>query len=158
MSRNKIAESLDMRTEAELESKSDTLPEVVEEVQSTEIVEHDGNNEMEDHVQQNLNDLELARSNIQNIINTGDESLKDMVDLAKQSESARAFEVASTLMKTLLDANREYVDVSTKKKEAIEKTKQNNPADNTTNVTNNNLIFSTADLLKTLKGEDSGKE
>jgi hypothetical protein len=104
---------------------------------------------------ENLKDIELARKNIQNIIEKGDESLKEMIALAKQSESPRAFEVASTLMKTLLDANREFVEMSTRKKYAKEEilNPKKEEETNTTNVTNNNLILSTADLLKMIKGE-----
>jgi hypothetical protein len=74
-----------------------------------------------------------------------------MVEIAKQSESPRAFEVVSTLMKTLLDANKDYVDISTKKKYATEEKNGGKPEQQ--NVTNNNLILSTADLLKMLKGD-----
>jgi hypothetical protein len=75
-----------------------------------------------------------------------------MMSLAKQSESPRAFEVASTLMKTLLDANKDFVEMSMKKKYAVDEV--NGPKEAAqTNVTNNNLIVSTADLLKMLKGE-----
>lgn len=94
-------------------------------------------------------DIELARQNVQNIIEMGDDAVKEMVEIAKQSESPRAFEVVSTLMKTLLDANKDFVDLSNKKK--FEKEAQ--PTRNETNVTNNNLIVSTADLLKMIKGE-----
>ena len=101
-----------------------------------------------------VQDIEIARSNIKNIIEQGDDSLKEMVNLAKQSESPRAYEVAATLMKTLLDANKDFVDMSMKKKYAKEEII--NPKDAaTTNVTNNNLILSTADLLKMLKGDDN---
>src|SRR6056300_734373 len=34
-----------------------------------------------------LKDIELARSNIQNIINMGDDAVREMVEIAKQSES-----------------------------------------------------------------------
>lgn len=102
-----------------------------------------------------VQDIEIARSNIKNIIEYGDDSLREMINLAKQSESPRAYEVAATLMKTLLDANKDFVDMSMKKKYAKEEII--NPKDEaaTTNVTNNNLILSTADLLKMLKGDDS---
>ena len=100
--------------------------------------------------QENLKDIELARENVKNIIELGDEAVKEMVEIAKQSESPRAFEVVSTLMKTLLDANKDYVDISTKKKFAQEDTPASKQE---TNITNNNLILSTADLLKALKGE-----
>lgn len=98
--------------------------------------------------EENLRDIELAKKNIENIISLGDDAVKEMVEIAKQSESPRAFEVVSTLMKTLLDANKDYVDMSTKKRYAKEEHKTE------TNVTNNNLIVSTADLLKMIKGEN----
>jgi hypothetical protein len=57
-------------------------------------------------------------------------------------------------MKTLLDANKEYSDISSKKKFATEEI--NGPKEAAqTNVTNNNLILSTADLLKMMKGENT---
>ena len=98
--------------------------------------------------EENLKDIELAKRNIENIISLGDDSVKEMVEIAKQSESPRAFEVVSTLMKTLLDANKDFVEMSTKKRYAKEEHKTE------TNVTNNNLIVSTADLLKMIKGEN----
>lgn len=101
--------------------------------------------------EENLKDIELAKANIENIIQLGDDAVKEMTEIAKQSESPRAFEVVSTLMKTLLDANKDYVEMSTKKRF----TKEEDPsADKNTNVTNNNLIVSTADLLKMIKGDN----
>lgn len=101
---------------------------------------------------ENIADIEQARSNIKNIITQGDDALKEMIALAKQSESPRAFEVASGLMKTLLDANKDFVEMSMKKKYAVDEVNAPKEAAQT-NVTNNNLIVSTADLLKMLKGE-----
>lgn len=98
-------------------------------------------------------DIEQARKNIQNIIEQGDESLKEMIDLAKQSESPRAFEVASGLMKTLLDANKDFVEMSMKKKYQREELTGPKEAPQT-NITNNNLILSTTELLKLIKGGD----
>lgn len=106
-----------------------------------------------DEDDETIRDIDLAKSNIQNIIRQGDDSLKDMIDLAKQSESPRAFEVAANLMKTLLDANKDYVEMSEKKKER--KKEISGPGEtNQTNITNNNLILSTTDLLKKLKGDE----
>lgn len=99
-----------------------------------------------------VQDIELARSNIKNIIEYGDDSLKEMINLAKQSESPRAYEVAATLMKTLLDANKDFVEMSTKKKYAKEEILHPKEAEST-NITNNNLILSTTDLLKMIKGD-----
>ena len=134
---------LDYYNEKESEEEKE-LPVVQEETKSnTEIVVSNENQEI-------VADIEQARKNIQNIITQGDSALSEMMELAKQSESPRAFEVASTLMKTLLDANKDFVEMANKKKWAIEETRGGKQE---TNVTNNNLIVSTADLLKMIKGE-----
>ena len=137
---NPIDEALGLRPMEEIDSENS--PTIVEE-EETQVAVYE---ETEDET---LRDLELARSNIQNIIQTGDDSLKEMIDLAKQSESPRAFEVAATLMKTLLEANKDFVEISSKKKE-YKSEKNKSPDSSQTNVTNNNLILSTADLLKML--------
>lgn len=99
-----------------------------------------------------VKDIGLAKKNIENIIKQGDDSLTEIISIAKQSQSPRAFEVVSALMKTLLDANKDFVDMSMKKKYAIDELNAPKEAAQT-NVTNNNLIVSTADLLKMLKGD-----
>lgn len=102
-----------------------------------------------------VKDIEQARQNVQNIIEQGDDALAEMIELAKQSESPRAYEVASTLMKTLLDANKDFVEMSHKKKFAMEEI---DGPKKESNVTNNNLIVSTADLLKMIKGEGDASD
>jgi hypothetical protein len=104
---------------------------------------------------ENLKDIETVRNNIANVIDIGKEAMEEMLEIAKQSEQPRAFEVVSTLMKTLLDANKDYADISSKKKYAKEELLGPKQAAQT-NVTNNNLIVSTADLLKMLKGDSNG--
>ena len=99
-----------------------------------------------------VKDIGLAKKNIENIIKQGDASLTEIISIANQSQSPRAFEVVSALMKTLLDANKDFVDMSMKKKYAIDE--MNAPKEAAqNNVTNNNLIVSTSDLLKMLKGD-----
>ena len=159
MSDESIARALNMKPLEETDAKKvkKTIPQVVE----GEMVDDVKNLPQESVFQppvpiekladENLADIELAKKNIENIINLGDESVREMVEIAKQSESPRAFEVVSTLMKTLLDANKDFVEMSTKKRYAKE---EDPSADKSTNVTNNNLIVSTADLLKMIKGED----
>jgi hypothetical protein len=145
MSDDKISELLGLRPIEE--AKKDDLPTVVEEEILPPVVydESIGDDET-------IRDIEQARGNIKNIIEHGDDALKEMISIAKQSESPRAFEVASTLMKTLLDANKDFVEMSTKKKYAIEE-KMGPKEAAQTNITNNNLILSTADLLKMIKGD-----
>lgn len=165
MSDDKIAQALNMRS---LQDINDEKQELLDEVNPDKLPDLPVNafstNEEVDNLpieqpvqhpvpfdagaEENLKDIELAKANIENIISLGDDSVKEMVEIAKQSESPRAFEVVSTLMKTLLDANKDYVEMSTKKRYAKEEA---NPAKQ--EVTNNNLIVSTADLLKMIKGD-----
>jgi hypothetical protein len=145
MSDDKISELLGLRPLEE--AKREELPTVVDE--SPNLPSIDLSNIEDDET---IRDIEQARGNIKNIIEHGDDALKEMISIAKQSESPRAFEVASTLMKTLLDANKDFVEMSTKKKYAIEEKIGPKEAAQT-NITNNNLILSTADLLKMIKGE-----
>jgi len=94
------------------------------------------------------NDYEYARRNNYDIIEKGMSALEDIIDIAKQSESARAFEVATNLMKTMLDANKDLLELAQKNKEL---TREDKVADK--QVTNNNLfVGSSAELLKMLKG------
>lgn len=148
MSGDKILESMGLAPidkDKELKPVED-IPEVLPAVQEDNLPVTSVASERA--AEENLKDIELAKRNIENIINLGDDSVKEMVEIAKQSESPRAFEVVSTLMKTLLDANKDYVEMSTKKRYAKEEKQAE------TQVTNNNLIVSTADLLKMIKGED----
>lgn len=97
-----------------------------------------------------LDDLDAAKSNINSIIEQGTDGLTDILSIAKQTESPQAFLAATAMMKALLEANREKVNMSEKKK--FEKNEQ--PAAHAvTNVTNNNLVLSTTDLLAMLKGD-----
>jgi hypothetical protein len=98
------------------------------------------------------NDFTYARENFYNVIEKGTQALEDMLDVAKASEHPRAYEVVSTLMKTLVDANKDLVDLG-KKKAELEKKDESNA----TQVTNNNMfVGSTADLQKLLKDMKDG--
>ena len=90
-------------------------------------------------------DYQYARDNFYNVIEKGSTALEEMLDLAKASEHPRAYEVVSTIMKTLVDANKDLVSMSEKKAE------EKGPAEDK-NVTNNNLfVGSTAELQQMLK-------
>lgn len=92
------------------------------------------------------NDYKYARQNFYNVIEKGTDALEQMIDVARASEHPRAYEVVSTLMKTLVDANKDLVDLSAKKNHVPEEEKKDG------NVTNNNLfVGSTSELQKMLK-------
>ena len=70
-----------------------------------------------------------------------------MLDVAKASEHPRAYEVVSTIMKTLVDANKDLVAMSDKKAKAEEPAKLASHG----TVNNNFFVGSTAELQKMLK-------
>lgn len=143
MDDDKLSSALGIRPLSEVNNDEEqNLPAEFEETLPPAVVSEDD---------ENVQDLETARQNIKNIIETGEDALTEILSVAKQSNSARAYEVVSTLMKTMLDANKDFVDISTKKKFAKEEIAAPRQEQN---VTNNNLIISTADLLKMIKGND----
>ena len=146
MDDDKISSALGIRPLAEISEEEKNLPVESVDVAPPPVIVSDEDDE-------NIKDLETVRQNIQGIIETGNDAMREMLEIAKQSEQARAFEVVSTLMKTMLDANKDFADISTKKKFAKEEI---NAPKEAAQVTNNNLIVSTADLLKMLKGNDDG--
>lgn len=94
-------------------------------------------------------DLDTARNNLHNILNTGADALDEILLIAKQSESARAFEVVATLMKTLVDANKDLVGLAKTKKEMM-KVEDDKP----TTINNNLYVGKTSDLIDLLKNKD----
>jgi hypothetical protein len=101
------------------------------------------------------NDYETTRSNLHSILTQGQEALFHALEVAKQSEHPRAFEVVGGLMKHLSDINHQLLDLH-KKKQVLE---SGNDDSKKTNVTNNNAIFvgSTNELSKMLNTIRKGK-
>ncbi len=96
---------------------------------------------------QNNNDYEYARRNMYDILEKGSSALEDMLDLARQSESPRAFEVVTNLIKTLAETNKDLLDLAKAQKDL---TKEEGGPEKV--VTNNNLfVGSSAELLKMIK-------
>lgn len=91
-------------------------------------------------------DFEFARTNMYDAIIKGQDALDELVGIARQNQQARTFEVVSTLINTLVSANKELIDLHKKNKDL---TKDDAPA-NKTNI-NNNLVISASDLLDMLK-------
>lgn len=99
-------------------------------------------------------DYKYARENFMDIIEKGTRALDDLLDVATQSQHPRAYEVLATTMKTLIDANKDFVELSRKKQE-LENPKQQ---ESSSNVTNNLFVGSTADLQKMLKDIRNGSD
>lgn len=91
-------------------------------------------------------DYELARDNINNVLQKGMEAVDDMLSIARQSEKARDFEVAGNLMKQLVENSKELLNIQ---KEMRNITGQKESS--TTNIKNAVFVGSTAELLKSMK-------
>lgn len=96
--------------------------------------------------QQVEKDFDKIRDNLHEIIRQGTESLYHAIEVAKQSEHPRAFEVVGNLMKQLSDINVQILDVHKKKQTIIEK-KDEESGGATKNVTNNSIFVGTTNEL-----------
>jgi len=97
-------------------------------------------------------DYEYARRNLYDVIEKGNNALEDIMDVAKQSESPRAYEVVTNLIKTMVDANKDLLTLAKTRKE-LEKYQEPEQK----NITNNNLfVGSSAELLKMIKDNANG--
>ncbi len=107
--------------------------------QSTEIVE------IKDVVD---DDAEFARQNIRDLIVKGNDAASHIVEIAKQSEHPRAFEVAAGMLKNLSDMNKDLLEIQKRKQDLQPKV-----TNNTQNLNIDKAVFvgSTAELLKQLR-------
>jgi ElaB/YqjD/DUF883 family membrane-anchored ribosome-binding protein len=98
-------------------------------------------------------DYDKARSNIHDLLSKGQEALVNALEVAKQSEHPRAFEVVGNLVKQLTDVNQQLIDLHQ------QKAKLDAPKDGEKKVTNNNAIFvgSTAELTRMIKNMTKGE-
>lgn len=151
MSEKTIASALGLRPLEELK-KSEPDIQISTEILSYDVETNNKYPDIPEPDKEVLEDLDYAKKNIMDIIEKGKDSLDELIAIAKQTESARAFEVASNIMKTMLDANKQLIDTSKEKK--YEKTEQ--PAQHTTNVTNNTLMLTTEEMLTMLKNKRLG--
>ena len=87
------------------------------------------------------NDFEKARDSITEMISTGMDAVQGIMRVAEAGDSPRAYEVASLLLKTVTEMNKDLIDIHKKTKDAE---KENVTIKNTTN--NSIYVGSTTDL------------
>ena len=98
-------------------------------------------------------DYEYSRGQLYSIIEKGQEAIDGILELAQESDSPRAYEVAGQLIKNVADTADKLMDLQKKLKDVNKEEKGSTP----TNVTNNAVLLgSTAELQKFLKGSMSG--
>ena len=91
-------------------------------------------------------DYEYTRANLYSIIEKGQEAINGIMEVAGESASPRAYEVAGQLIKSVADTTDKLMDLQKKIKDV------NEDSPKTNNVTNNALfVGSTSELSKMLK-------
>ena len=98
-------------------------------------------------------DYEYTRGNLYSLIEKGQEAVNGILELAQETEQARAYEVAGQLIKNVADATDKLLDLQKKLKDVEEESSSKGP----TNVTNALFVGSTADLAKLLKQNKENK-
>ena len=92
-------------------------------------------------------DYEYTRGNLYSLIEKGQEALNGIMEVADQQGSARAYEVAGQIIKSVADTTDKLMDLQKKVKE-VDEEKAKGPSQ----VTNNALfVGSTSELSKMLK-------
>lgn len=130
-----ISKALNTNTEiVEVETSSQKEVEIVE--------------NPENHIKDIKKDYEYSRGQLYSLIEKGQEALNGILEVAGEGGSARAYEVAGQLIKSVGDVTDKLVDLQKKMKDIEERSDK--PV--TSNVTNNALfVGSTAELSKLLK-------
>tara|TARA_R100001443_G_C3349138_1_gene176420 strand:+ start:748 stop:1161 length:414 start_codon:yes stop_codon:yes gene_type:complete len=95
-------------------------------------------------------DFQYARENLYNLIERGTDGLDELLEIAKQSEHPRAFEVVQQTIGQLTTTNKELLNLHKTKKDI--KVEKGGP----TSVNNNLFVGSTAELQKMLKAKKDG--
>ena len=100
-------------------------------------------------------DYNLSRRTFRDLINKGNQAMESLTDLAKESESPRAYEVLATMMRTVADTTKDLYDLQKKTKDLRDDGKKEQP-----NVTVEKAVFvgSPTDLLKKIKEEQKSSE
>jgi len=116
-----------------------------------EVVSDDKISKEIDHIKK---DYEYSRGNLYSIIEKGQEAIDSVLELAQETESARAYEVLGQLIKNVSDTTDKLIDLQKKMKDIDEDRTKKSP----TNVTNALFVGSTADLAKLLKQQKIKEE
>jgi hypothetical protein len=96
-------------------------------------------------------DYDFSRDQYHTLVNKGNDALDELLAVAKESESARAYEVAAMLIRNLSDTTKELLQLQKTKKEIEKDTKDPHT------VNNSLFIGSTKELQDLLLENKNGK-
>ena len=97
------------------------------------------------------NDYKYQRENFYNLIERGQDAIDGILDIAKESDHPRTYEVAGNLIKQVAEVTEKLGDLQEKMRKLKEV-----PNSAPKNVTNALFVGSTAELQKMLKGKEDG--
>jgi|TARA_B110000444_G_C18644519_1_gene503071 hypothetical protein len=117
----------------ETATQTSTLPEVVKPKSTDDDVD---------------NDYKYQRENFYQLIERGQDAIEGILELARETEHPRSYEVAGQLIKNIADVTEKLGDLQSKMKKLKEV-----PNSAPRNVTNALYVGSTAELQKMLKGK-----
>ena len=92
---------------------------------------------------------EQSKDNLQEIIEQGKEAMDEILQIAKAGQHPRAFEVYGTLLKNMVDANKELLNIQKQMRDMDGKKK-----DGDTRIDKAIFVGSTAELSKLIKGKE----
>ena len=100
---------------------------------------------------QDLTDAyQQSKENLQEIIDQGKDAMEELRQIASAGQHPRAFEVYGTLLKNMVDANKELLNIQKQMREMDEEKKKNSG----TNIDKAIFVGSTAELNKLIKGKE----
>lgn len=105
-------------------------------------------------------DYDLGRSCLHQLISAGQEALEGALDVAKNTDSPRAYEVVATTFKNLAEATDKLLDMQKKARDMDGITHKKDGVDNQNATTINNTFFSgtSQELHELLDGKKRGEE
>lgn len=99
-----------------------------------------------------LTDEEVSRQALRDIIEKGRDAIDEVINLAKSSESPRAYEVLAEMIKTVSDSSKDLLLLQKIKKDAMREKKSDAPR------TQNNLFLgTTTELMKMMKQHEDAE-
>ena len=137
----------------QMEKIFDVSPSVIyDDNELQEFVPADSNHELSSLLDHDLQaDYEKTRNNLDSLIEKGTDAIDSMLAIARESEKARDFEVAGNMIKTIVEASKELLEVQKKMRDITGKKDSG-----TTNIKNAVFVGSTTELLRAMKDIKSG--
>lgn len=105
-----------------------------------------------------MDDYQKSRNSLRNLLDKGEHVIENMLQIAVQTESARSFEVAGNLIKTMSEVAKDLVNLHEITNKAKGKSVDNEPKVGNQQINNtqtNNIVFqgTTTDLFDMLENK-----